>query len=139
MNVQTQWIESAPEIVRSFIQSSWCNQYIPADSREWQVSYSFTGDGDMEVTGVCAFGPLSDGFVYILSKTSDRFSLLAVTASAAKIMSSSTVPVVTLDEDTAMALDLLNVDSANVKADEDNDEIDVQGWCRNDDRLHDAS
>ena len=139
MDVQTQWIESAPEQVRSFIQASWINQYVPVDNREWQVSYSSSGEGDMDVTGACVFGPMSDGFIYILSKTSDRFSLFAVTAAAAKTLSSSNVPVVTLDEDTSMALDILNVDFANVKPEEDNDEIDVQGWCRDDDRLHDAS
>lgn len=103
MNIQSNWVESVPDIVGAYISQSASGVYLPRSAGEWRCHYSFDDSSDMYVTGYAAAGP-HEGSIMILAEARNFETLCSLVAATCDAMPTTTVPVKVLSQDVASIL-----------------------------------
>ena len=103
MNIQSNWVESVPDIVGAYISQSAQGVYLPRSAGEWRCHYSFDDSSDMYVTGFACAGP-HEGSIMILADARNFETLCSLVAATCDAMPTTNVPVKVLSEDVASIL-----------------------------------
>ena len=114
MIIKNEWWDSLPESVTDYAkQSQKLRDFTSVEGNsDWRAAYLKDVDADdTEVVGLCIFGPLPSSGLLLEADALDLQSLMICVASAARELSSTTMPVLVTDDTVQNCLTACGINS----------------------------
>ena len=99
MITQNNWWQGLPDIVQDFVKTNDLQyERLSKEDSDWRCAYTLDNTGDREVAGACVFGPAASG-ILMEAQALRVTQLMICVASAADELTSTTMPVLVLNQD----------------------------------------
>ena len=117
MNINSEWYDDMPDVVRSWIGSTASGVLVPRSTTHWRCHYAFSDSGDMEVIGFAAAGP-KDGCINLVSEAVDSTVLTSLIAATFSSVPRSNLLVECLSNEAQNVLNFLGIDNRKKTTDD---------------------